>query len=137
MGLRPARGRECVHPVHQERYGASSGGSVSPHGGRLQGASAWAVLLWFWTLMACAPAARRADALFEAGDYTAAAAAYESETAPGAAKAPSAKTLYRLGAARATPGKASYDAAMALDAFGRLRREYPQSAYAAQAALPM
>ncbi|OYW07142.1 MAG: hypothetical protein B7X11_00455, partial [Acidobacteria bacterium 37-65-4] len=39
--------------------------------------------------------------------------------------------------ARATPGSASYDPAKALDAFGRLRREYPKSAYAAQAALTM
>lgn len=110
---------------------------MTPHRRLLRGAAAWAVVLWIWTLLACSPTSRRADALFETGDYTAAAAAYELETAPGAAKSPSAKTLYRLGVARATPGKASYDAAKALDAFGRLRREYPQSAYAAQAALPM
>ena len=120
----------------QERFGASSGGSVSPRSVWLSGA-AWAILLWLWVLLACSPAARRADALFEAGDYAAAAAAYELETAPGAARSPSARTLYRLGVARATPGSASYDPAKALDAFGSLCRQYPASAYAAKVALPM
>ncbi len=88
-------------------------------------------------LVSCAPALRRADVLFEAGDLAGAAPAYEAALSARPGARASARTLYRMGVARATPGTAAYDPAQARQAFGRLVKQYPGSAYAAKSALPL
>ncbi len=88
-------------------------------------------------LVSCAPALRRADVLFEAGDLAGAAPAYEAALSAQPGKRASARILYRMGVARATPGTASFDPGKARQAFGRLVAQYPSSAYAAKASLPL
>ena len=86
--------------------------------------------------MACSGAVLQADSYFSRGDYLHAATAYEASLASGTRGGPSARTLYRLAVARATPGTEAYDPAKAAAAFDRLARSYPTSDYAKKAALP-
>lgn len=80
----------------------------------------------------CSSAVVQANRYFSLGDYPHAAAAYEASLGD----APTARTLYRLGIARATPGTPAFDAAKAAEAFDALSRRYPSTSYARQAALP-
>lgn len=99
------------------------------------GTAALAALLAL--LVSCAPALRRADVLFEAGDLAGAAPAYEAALSAQPGDRASARTLYRMGVARATAGTAAYDPAKARRAFERLVQQYPGSGYAAKASLPL
>jgi hypothetical protein len=85
---------------------------------------------------ACSGAALQADRYFASGDYAHAAPAYEASMGGEGQQPPSAKALYQLGVARATPGTPAFDPAKALSAFDALTARYPDSKYASQAALP-
>jgi TolA-binding protein len=94
-----------------------------------------AAILALAVTIACSPAFRKADALFDAGDLGKAAPAYEEAVAKGPTGAASARSLYRLGTARATPGSAAFDLAKARQAFDLLVKTHPGSDYAVRASL--
>lgn len=95
-----------------------------------------AVLLVLGALTGCSTAAMRAGRLYGVGDYAGAAAAYEKALA-GAGGRGHPLWLYRLGVSRAVPGGTAYDPEGAMEAFNRLRRDFPDSKYARRAELPM
>ena len=97
--------------------------------------SGLAVILTLALTSACSPAFRRADALFDAGDMGRAAPAYEAALAKDPTGAASARSLYRLGTARAKPGSSAFDPARARQAFELLVKTYPGSDYAVGASL--
>jgi tetratricopeptide (TPR) repeat protein len=106
-----------------------------PGGARLGTLSGLGAILVFALSLACSPAFKRADALFQAGDLAEAAPAYEEALATGPTGAASARSLYRLGTSRATPGSGAFDPAKARRAFDLLVKTYPGSDYAVRASL--
>ena len=101
----------------------------------LRAISRLAAILVLAFAAACSPAFQRADALFQAGDLGKAAPAYEEALAKGPNGAASARSFYRLGTARATPGSGAFDPAKARRAFELLVKTYPGSDYAVRASL--
>jgi hypothetical protein len=106
-----------------------------PGGTALRTVSGLAVVLALVFTVACSPAFRKADALFDAGDLGKAAPAYEEALAKSPTGGASARSLYRLGTARATPGTGAFDPAKAREAFELLVKTYPGSDYAVRASL--
>ena len=77
-------------------------------------------------LAACyAGTSRRADLLYESGDYVSAAKAYSDSR-----EAPSARDLYRLAVATGLPGSPARDAALARRSLAELSARFPKSPYA-------
>jgi hypothetical protein len=106
------------------------------HGGTtLRTISGLAAVLALVLMAACSPAFRKADAFFDAGDLGKAAPAYEDALAKGPTGGVSARSLYRLGTARATPGSDAFDPAKARQAFDLLVKTHPGSDYAVRASL--
>jgi TolA-binding protein len=85
---------------------------------------------------ACSGAAVQADRYFASGDYARAAPAYEAAAGAEGQQPLSAKALYQLGVARATPGTPAFDPVKAMAAFDALASRYPDSGYTSRSALP-
>jgi len=106
-----------------------------PGGARVLALSGPGAILALALTVACSPAFQKADSLFQAGDLGKAAPAYEAALASVPSGAASARSLYRLGTARATPGSDAFDPAKARQAFELLVKTYPGSDYAVRASL--
>jgi len=96
-----------------------------------------ATAVLFLASVGCSSALRRADALYSAGDFGQAAAAYEAALAGAPAGDQTPRALYRLGVSRAAPGTAGFDPSKAREAFEDLVKRFPSSSYAREAALPL
>jgi|WetSurMetagenome_2_1015567.scaffolds.fasta_scaffold90796_1 hypothetical protein len=101
-----------------------------------RGISAPLAVLQLLFAAACSGAALQADRYFASGDYAHAAPAYEASMGGEGQQPPSAKSLYQLGVARATPGTPAFDPVKALAAFDALASRYPDSGYTSRSALP-
>ncbi len=99
----------------------------------------WMVLI-SWVAWSCASVVRQADDLFEAGEYTQAARAYESylSSDPEAGPATS-RALYRLAVTYGSSASSLYDPAKSVRVLERLLAEDPDGEYslAAQAMLDL
>ena len=98
----------------------------------IRGASVSLAVLPLLFAAGCSGAVLQADRYFASGDYAHAAPAYEATMGGEGQQPPSAKALYQLGVARATPGTPVFDPARALSAFDALAARYPDSGYASR-----